>query len=160
MKKGDLIAELENLDLKLEIAQLEGERDSYQAQVEEPREDAVQPDAATLPAQARRVSRDSSPASRLSSAKSKPTSSGCGSSPRATAWSSRRRARPSGRRRTRRSCRAGPARRWIEKNIGATLSPEGPQNLLCQIGDPNEWDAVLVIDQDDIDLVQRGRKCG
>ena len=43
-----------------------------------------------------------------------------------------------------------------ERNLGATLSPEGQENLLCQIGDPNEWDAVLVIDQDDIDLVEEG----
>jgi putative peptide zinc metalloprotease protein len=44
------------------------------------------------------------------------------------------------------------------KNLGATLSPEGAENLLCQIGDPNEWDAVLVIDQDDIDLVHAGQE--
>jgi putative peptide zinc metalloprotease protein len=44
------------------------------------------------------------------------------------------------------------------KNLGATLSPEGQENLLCMIGDPNEWDAVLVIDQDDVDLISGGQE--
>jgi putative peptide zinc metalloprotease protein len=43
-----------------------------------------------------------------------------------------------------------------EENMGATLSPEGGRSLLCQIGDPNQWEAVLVIDQDDVDLVKGG----
>ena len=45
-----------------------------------------------------------------------------------------------------------------KRNIGATLSPEGQHNLLCQIGDPNAWDAVLVIDQRDLDLVLPGQE--
>jgi putative peptide zinc metalloprotease protein len=43
------------------------------------------------------------------------------------------------------------------ENVGATLSPDGQQNLLCQIGDPNQWEAVLVIPQDDVDLVHEGQ---
>jgi len=47
----------------------------------------------------------------------------------------------------------------LEKvNLGATLSPEEQHNLLCQIGDPNAWDAVLVIDQSDLDLVISGQE--
>ncbi len=42
------------------------------------------------------------------------------------------------------------------ENIGAAFSAEGQQNLFCQIGDPNDWDAVLVIDQDDVSLVREG----
>src|SRR5690606_22954396 len=34
VRKGDVIARLENLDLKLQIAQLEGERDAYRVQIE------------------------------------------------------------------------------------------------------------------------------
>ncbi|MEQ8212053.1 MAG: biotin/lipoyl-binding protein [Lacipirellulaceae bacterium] len=45
-----------------------------------------------------------------------------------------------------------------KKNLGALLTPDGPQNLLCQIGDPKEWDAVLVINQDDIADVRRGQE--
>jgi len=40
-----------------------------------------------------------------------------------------------------------------QKNLGATLLPSGANNLVCQIGDPNQWDAVLVINQRDLDLV-------
>lgn len=45
-----------------------------------------------------------------------------------------------------------------KKNLGATLSPDTQHNLLCQIGDPNAWDAVLVIDQSDLDLVVPGQE--
>ncbi|MEM8946284.1 MAG: biotin/lipoyl-binding protein [Planctomycetota bacterium] len=45
-----------------------------------------------------------------------------------------------------------------KKNLGATLSPDSQHNLLCQIGDPNAWDAVLVIDQRDLDLVLPGQE--
>jgi putative peptide zinc metalloprotease protein len=44
------------------------------------------------------------------------------------------------------------------ENLGATLMPEGPGNLFCQIGDPYQWEAVLVIDQDDIDWVRQGQQ--
>jgi putative peptide zinc metalloprotease protein len=40
------------------------------------------------------------------------------------------------------------------ENLGATLLSEGGGSLFCQIGDPNQWEAVLVIDQNDINLVQ------
>jgi putative peptide zinc metalloprotease protein len=42
------------------------------------------------------------------------------------------------------------------ENIGCTLTADGQQNLFCQIGDPNQWEAVLVIDQDDVALVRDG----
>jgi putative peptide zinc metalloprotease protein len=42
------------------------------------------------------------------------------------------------------------------ENIGCTLTADSQQNLFCQIGDPNHWEAVLVIDQDDIALVREG----
>jgi putative peptide zinc metalloprotease protein len=45
-----------------------------------------------------------------------------------------------------------------EKNLGATFSPQGQENLFCQIGDPDQWDAVLVIDQRDMDLVRAGQE--
>ncbi|MCG8448372.1 MAG: hemolysin D [Pirellulales bacterium] len=45
-----------------------------------------------------------------------------------------------------------------ERNLGATLMAEGEQNLFCQIGDSNSWDAVLVIGQRDLDLVTEGQE--
>jgi putative peptide zinc metalloprotease protein len=42
-----------------------------------------------------------------------------------------------------------------EKNLGAHLAPN---DLLCQIGDPHELDAVLLVDQTYIDLVREGHK--
>jgi len=44
-----------------------------------------------------------------------------------------------------------------EENLGAVLSPEGRQNLFCYIGDLNEWDAVLIVDQDDAERVGIGQ---
>jgi len=45
-----------------------------------------------------------------------------------------------------------------EKNLGATLLPDGQHNLFCKIGDPNQWDAVLVINQREQDLVAEGQE--
>ena len=45
-----------------------------------------------------------------------------------------------------------------EKNLGVTFIPDGSENLFCQIGDPNAWDAVLVINQRDLDLVTEGQE--
>jgi hypothetical protein len=44
------------------------------------------------------------------------------------------------------------------ENIGAALSSEGPQNLFCQIGDPNAWAAVMVVDQDDAPMLRKGQE--
>jgi len=41
-----------------------------------------------------------------------------------------------------------------ERNRGALLSPT---DLICQIGDPHQMDAVLIVDQAYIDLVQKGQ---
>jgi putative peptide zinc metalloprotease protein len=45
-----------------------------------------------------------------------------------------------------------------KRNIGATFTPDGNDNFFCQIGDPEMWDAVLVIDQRDMDLVRAGQQ--
>ena len=45
-----------------------------------------------------------------------------------------------------------------EKNLGATMMADGNQNLFCQVGDPNSWDATLVIGQRDLDLVVEGQE--
>jgi hypothetical protein len=38
------------------------------------------------------------------------------------------------------------------ENLGAHLTPEGQHNLLCQVGDPNDWDAVMTIDQNNFPI--------
>ena len=45
-----------------------------------------------------------------------------------------------------------------KKNLGTTFMADGQQILFCQVGDPNAWDAVLVIGQRDLDLVARGQE--
>ena len=50
-------------------------------------------------------------------------------------------------------CRAGPASPLDPKNLGATLQAG---RLFCQIGDPDEMDAELVIDQSEMDFVPQG----
>ena len=45
-----------------------------------------------------------------------------------------------------------------KKNLGATFSPDGSENLFCHVGDPNEWDAELVINQRDLDLLREGQE--
>ena len=44
------------------------------------------------------------------------------------------------------------------KNLGALMQPDGPRNMVCQIIDPEAWDAVMVVDQNDVDLVQEGQR--
>jgi putative peptide zinc metalloprotease protein len=43
------------------------------------------------------------------------------------------------------------------ENIGAVMEP-GPSSLFCQIGDPKKFDAVLVIDQADRNLVREKQR--
>ncbi len=45
-----------------------------------------------------------------------------------------------------------------KKNLGATLQPDGQRDLFCQIGDPDRWDAVLVLNQRDLDWVHGGEE--
>jgi len=42
-----------------------------------------------------------------------------------------------------------------KKNMGATLKPS---TFFCQIGDPGKFDALLVVDQADIELIREGLK--
>jgi putative peptide zinc metalloprotease protein len=42
-----------------------------------------------------------------------------------------------------------------KKNVGATLKPS---TFFCQIGEPGKFDALLVVDQSDIELIREGLK--
>lgn len=43
------------------------------------------------------------------------------------------------------------------QNLGAVLGTSGERSLLCRVGDPKRLEAVLVIDQADIELVREGQ---
>ncbi|MBA3481423.1 MAG: biotin/lipoyl-binding protein [Pirellulales bacterium] len=156
VKKGDLIARLENIDLKLQIAELEGERDTYRVQVESLEKmqfkksgdavaqiDVYRERLAGVEARLREKEAD------LARLRIVAPRDGVVIPPPRTPE------RPTE--------DDAELPTWTgtpldEKNLGATLSPQGQQNLLCQIGDPNEWDAMLVIDLDDVGLLRKGQE--
>ena len=45
-----------------------------------------------------------------------------------------------------------------KENLGATLLTDEGQNLFCQIGDAERWDAILVLSQNDLDFVTEGQE--
>ena len=157
VKKGDLIARLENLDLELKIAQLEEDRASYEVQVdnlEDLRAVRSTGDVAGKLAEARQLLRnveEQLEQQRADLARLRIVAPRDGT------------VIPPPRIPDQRTPDDIELAGWTgtpldKKNLGATLTPEGQRNLLCQIGDPNDWDAVLVIDQDDVDLVQEGQE--
>lgn len=59
----------------------------------------------------------------------------------------------------RRGGNSDTGQQWTEspldpKNLGAHLEPG---TLVCQIGDPTQWEATLVIDQGDVEMVRPGQ---
>jgi len=158
VEPGDLIAQLENLDLKMKVAQLEGQRESLRAQLRGLQD--LQPDPSRtqeasyqlahtqegLASVEKQLAEQLTDLNRLRVVA--PVDGTVIPPPRTPE-------RPG---RDEVELPAWTGTPLDEKNLGATLSPEGPQNLICQIGDPNQWYAALVIDQDDVDLVQRGRE--
>jgi putative peptide zinc metalloprotease protein len=156
VKKGDLIARLVNSDLQMQMAQLEGDRDTYRAQVESLEQmqfsraaEVAGPLGETREHLARVEAQLTERQADLDRLRIVAPRDGVVIPP------PRVPERP--------EVDEAELPAWTgtpldEKNLGATLSPEGAENLLCQIGDPNEWDAVLVIDQDDVDLVHAGQE--
>lgn len=156
--RGDLIAVLENLDLQLAVEQLRGERDRYKVELDnlenkrfgDKREEADQQIAlyreklAGVEEQLAQQERDIQrlvitapiagtiiPPTRVEEPKHK------GTETELAGWT---------------------GTPLDPENMGAVMGPDGPQNLLCKIGDPDEWEAVLVVNQDDVDLVQEGQE--
>jgi putative peptide zinc metalloprotease protein len=151
---GDLLLKMSNIDLEIEIAQLRGERAATEEELDTLEQvtfndrnatlrlDAVRESLASIEAQLEQKERD---ADRLKikapvagtiippPLKQEPRSE---QNVNLTGWS------------------GSPLEKF---NLGATLSPDEQHNLVCQIGDPDAWDAVLVIDQRDTDLVLPGQ---
>jgi putative peptide zinc metalloprotease protein len=158
VKQGDLIARLENLDLEMEIARLRAEVKSYEAQIQSLKNLHLVSNQSEQAASQLDYTEERLEGARRQLAKQE---------------ADLRRLRivaprdgvviPPPRVPDRSSADSVELTTWTgtpldPKNLGATLSPEGQQNLICQIGDPDEWDAVLVIDQDDVDLVHEGQQ--
>ena len=152
---GDLLVRLSNLDLEIEIIRLRGERAglleelntlermTFNDETASLRLDAVRESIKSIDEQLEQTRRD---AKRLEIAA--PVGGTIFPAPPKRDQRSEQRVSLTG---------------WsgspLEKeNLGATLSPEEQNNMLCQIGDPNAWDAVLVIDQSDLDLVLPGQE--
>jgi putative peptide zinc metalloprotease protein len=156
VKSGDPIARLENLDLELDVARLEKERDSLKAQLEglenlrfantEEASSQIDYIEQRLAGVEKQLAKQRSDLDRLRIVAPRAgtiipppriAERAAADSPELPAWT---------------------GTPLDERNLGAALSPEGQQNLFCQIGDSNKWDAILVIDQDDVDLVQGGEE--
>ncbi|MDZ4659646.1 MAG: biotin/lipoyl-binding protein [Bythopirellula sp.] len=155
VERGQLLAKLSNLDLELEIEQLRGERESSQAQlvnleqmqfhdpnaglqieVIRQRLDALDDQLNQKLRDAKRLELHASRAGTIIPPPYREDKSG-DQQVELASWSG-----------------------WPmeEKNLGATFSPDGNDNVFCQIGNPNEWDAVLVVSQSDMDLVKEGQQ--
>jgi putative peptide zinc metalloprotease protein len=155
VEKGDLLAKLSNVDLLLEIEQLRGEHEANQAQLEnyetlqfhDPHAglqiEVIRQRLAAIEDQLNQKLRD---AKRLELY-----------APRSgTIIPPPYREDRAGRQEIELASWSG----WPmdKRNLGATFSPERQDNLFCMVGDPYEWDAVLVVNQRDMDLVREGQE--
>ncbi|NOZ39312.1 MAG: biotin/lipoyl-binding protein [Planctomycetes bacterium] len=152
---GDLLVQLSNLDLEIDITRLRGERAALQEELKTLEQitfndetaglrlDAVRESLKSIDEQLEQELRD---AKRLDIVA--PVAGTIIPAPPKREPRSEQRVRLA-------SWSGTPLKK---ENLGATLSPEEQHNLLCQIGDPNAWDAVLVIDQRDLDLVLPGQE--
>lgn len=155
VEEGQLLARLRNIDLELEIEKLQGQREANQAQLESLYQmqfydqnaglqiDVIRKRLASLNEQLAQKQRDVDRltliALRSGTVIPPPYRPDARANPEVelASWSG-----------------------WPmeKKNLGATFSPDGSENLFCQIGDPNAWDAVLVINQGDLDLLREGQE--
>ena len=152
---GEVLARLENIDLEIEIAQLRGQRNATRARLDSLQNLRFQDDRASLQLdlaeerfdsvsqQLQQKQRDSERLELVAPA------AGTIIPP------PHRRESTADERLELASWSGSPLN---ERNLGATLVPDGAQNLFCQVGDPNRWDAVLVINQRDLDLVSEGQE--
>lgn len=155
VEKGELLARLSNVDLVLEIEQLRGEREASQAQLKNYETLQFHDPQAGLQVDVERQhleSLDKQLNQKLRDAK------------RLELYAARsgtiipppyREDRSTGQEVELASWSGWP---MDKRNLGATFSPARQDNLFCMIGDPDEWDAVLVINQRDMDLVREGQE--
>jgi len=155
VEAGEVLARLDNIDLEIEIAQLRGQRDASRARLRSLRQIRFRDEDASLQI---RVVRE-----RLGSVEEQLEQKLRDANRlKLVAPVAGTIIAPPGRREPTSDQQVELAN-WSgspleEKNLGATFLPEGAHNMLCQIGDPNLWDAVLVINQRDLDLVSEGQE--
>ncbi len=155
VEKGELLARLENIDLEIDIQQLEGQRDVARVRLKSLRQlrrrsegDGSQIEVVQerLKALKEQLEKKRSDAERLEIVA--PSAGTIIPAPR-------RQDRTTNQRVELASWSGSPL---DQENLGATLRAEGPHNLLCQIGDTNDWDAVLMINQRELDWVTTGQE--
>jgi putative peptide zinc metalloprotease protein len=157
VKKGQLIAQLQNLELEMQIAQLQGDQASLETELEnletllyQPSrgEDAAAQYDATQQALANVKEQLAQKESDLARLRLVAPRDGVVIPP----------PRSSERERDADALSSWTGTPLDRKNLGASFSPQGQQNLICMIGDPNEWDATMIISQDDYALVKEGQE--
>lgn len=152
---GQVLARLENIDLEIEVARLEGERTSAQVQVESLRNLALRnPDSALQMnlVEQRLASIEEQLAQKQKDLKRLELRAPIAG----TVIPPARREDTNVDARLQLASWSGSP--FDEKNEGAMLVPDGQRDLFCQIGDPNQWDAVLVLNQRDLDWVHGGEE--
>ena len=157
VKKGQLIAQLQNLPLEMEIAQYRGEQAALETELENLDSLLYQPSKGEEAAALYDTTQKALESTRQQLAQKEADLArlrivaprdGVVIPPPRTPEQSRGDGELSG---------------WTgtpldKRNLGASFSPQGQQNLICMIGDPNEWDATMIIDQDDSGLVREGQE--
>ncbi len=155
VEQGELLARLENIDLEIEIQQLKGQHDATEVQLKSLRQlrrrseqdsNQIEVVRERLKALKEQLEKKQEDAERL---KIFAPIAGTIIPPPL------RQAPPTDNQIELASWSGSPL---DKENLGATLGTEGSQNLFCQIGEPNEWDAVLVINQRDLDWVTAGQE--
>ena len=150
---GEVLARLENIDLEIEIAQLRGQRNAARSQLNSLRQLRFSDEAASL--QLDVVSKRFDSVSEQLEQKLKDLKRLELVAPAAGTVipPPNRREHTSDARLDLASWSGSPLE---DRNLGATLVPDGAENLYCMIGDPDRWDAVLVVNQRDLDWVSEG----
>jgi putative peptide zinc metalloprotease protein len=152
---GQVLARLENIDLEIEIAELQGQRNAAQAQLNSLQQIRFQDASASLQAEVlteRLHSISEQLEQKLSDRKRlelvAPIAGTVIPPPNRQDHASDARLELA-------SWSGSPL---DKRNLGATLTPDGAENLFCMIGDPDKWDAVLVVNQRDLDWVAEGQE--
>jgi putative peptide zinc metalloprotease protein len=152
VKKGQLIARLESLPLEMKVLELEGQRKSYQAQVDSLEQMRGAQSASQDVAGKLAFNRE-----RLASVEKQLEKQKADLAKLTIAAPRDGTVIPPPRVPEQRKTDDVQLASWTgtpldKENLGAHLSPEGQHNLLCQIGDPNDWDAVMTIDQNNFPI--------
>ena len=158
VKQGDLIMQLENLDLELTIAQLRGEQATLRTELENLDSLLFQPSKAEAAA-----GRYDTALKQLDGVTTQLAQKEADLARLQIVAPRDGTVIPPARIPKRPGSDGSQLGSWTgtpldQRNIGASFSPQGQQNLICMIGDPNEWAATMIIDQEDSGIVAEGQE--